>query len=105
MDLPSTGWVTVLAGLLARGPLPRCFRPSQFPSGRIDAGPPLPVAGAAPALTDSALRARRVPALPPFLPPPLSDLSLSEPVSGRVGLWSKADSYVYFTDYSATPAN
>jgi len=31
--------------------------------------------------------------------------SLSEPVSGRVGLWSKADSYVYFTDYSATPAN
>ena len=31
--------------------------------------------------------------------------SLSEPVSGRIGLWSKADSYVYFTDYSATPAN
>jgi hypothetical protein len=29
--------------------------------------------------------------------------SLSEPVSGRIGLWSKADSYVYFTDYTATP--
>jgi hypothetical protein len=31
--------------------------------------------------------------------------SLPESVSGRIGLWSKADSYVYFTDYSATPAN
>jgi hypothetical protein len=31
--------------------------------------------------------------------------SLPEPVSGRIGLWSKADSYVYFTDYSATPTN
>src|SRR5215212_3081685 len=31
--------------------------------------------------------------------------SLSEPVSGRIGLWSKADSYVYFTDYNATPTN
>lgn len=31
--------------------------------------------------------------------------SLAEPVSGRIGLWSKADSYVYFTDYSAVPAN
>ena len=31
--------------------------------------------------------------------------SLPEPVSGRIGLWSKADSYVYFADYSATPAN
>src|SRR5204862_6976011 len=27
--------------------------------------------------------------------------SLSEPVSGRIGLWSKADSYVYFSDYQA----
>src|SRR5205814_2038370 len=31
--------------------------------------------------------------------------SLPEPVSGRIGLWSKADSYVYFTDYNATPTN
>ena len=31
--------------------------------------------------------------------------TLPEPVSGRIGLWSKADSYVYFSDYSATPAN
>ena len=31
--------------------------------------------------------------------------SLPEPISGRIGLWSKADSYVYFTDYSAVPAN
>ena len=31
--------------------------------------------------------------------------SLPEPVSGRIGLWSKADSYVYFADYSATPTN
>ena len=31
--------------------------------------------------------------------------SLPEPVSGRIGLWSKADSYVYFADYSAMPAN
>ena len=29
---PSTGWVTVLAGLLARGSL-SCVRPSRFPSG------------------------------------------------------------------------
>lgn len=31
--------------------------------------------------------------------------SLAGPVSGRVGLWSKADSYVYFDDYTVTPAN
>ncbi len=31
--------------------------------------------------------------------------SLPEPISGRIGLWSKADSYVYFADYSATPGN
>ena len=31
--------------------------------------------------------------------------TLSEPVSGRIGLWSKADSYVYFSDYSAAPTN
>jgi hypothetical protein len=27
------------------------------------------------------------------------------PVSGRVGLWSKADSHVYFDDYTVTPAD
>jgi len=27
------------------------------------------------------------------------------PISGRIGLWSKADSYVYFDDYRVTPAN
>src|SRR5215210_3217900 len=26
------------------------------------------------------------------------------PISGKIGLWSKADSYVRFADYSATPA-
>lgn len=29
---------------------------------------------------------------------------LAAPVSGRVGLWSKADSVVYFDDYRVTPA-
>src|SRR5471032_3060671 len=47
MDLPSTGWVTALAGFLARGSLLSCVQPSQFPSGRADAGSPLTVAGAA----------------------------------------------------------
>jgi hypothetical protein len=27
------------------------------------------------------------------------------PVSGKVGLWSKADSYVLSDDYTVTPAN
>ena len=27
------------------------------------------------------------------------------PISGKVGLWSKADSYVFFDDYTVTPAN
>ena len=30
---------------------------------------------------------------------------LSEPVAGRVGLWSKADSHVYFDNYTVTPAD
>jgi len=47
MDPSSTGWVTVLAGLLARGSSPSCVQPSRFPSGRADAGSPLTVAGAA----------------------------------------------------------
>jgi hypothetical protein len=31
--------------------------------------------------------------------------TLPKPVSGRVGLWSKADSHVYFDDYTVTPAD
>jgi len=30
---------------------------------------------------------------------------LSEPVAGRIGLWSKADSHMYFNNYTVTPAN
>ena len=30
---------------------------------------------------------------------------LAEPVAGRIGLWSKADSYVYFDGFTATPSN
>jgi hypothetical protein len=30
---------------------------------------------------------------------------LPEPVSGRIGLWSKADSHMYFDDYTVTPAD
>lgn len=33
----------------------------------------------------------------------LLDYTLSEPVSGRVGLWSKTDSVSYFDDYVVTP--
>jgi hypothetical protein len=29
---------------------------------------------------------------------------LPEPVSGRIGLWSKADSRMYFSDLTVTPA-
>ena len=29
----------------------------------------------------------------------------TEPISGRVGLWSKADSYVFFDDYIVTPSD
>src|SRR5215218_5578901 len=29
----------------------------------------------------------------------------SEPISGRIGLWSKADSYVYFDDYTVSGSN
>jgi hypothetical protein len=28
-----------------------------------------------------------------------------EPISGKIGLWSKADSYVFFDDYTVTPTN
>jgi hypothetical protein len=30
---------------------------------------------------------------------------LPQPVSGRIGLWSKADSHMYFDDYTVTPAD
>jgi hypothetical protein len=30
---------------------------------------------------------------------------LPEPVTGRIGLWSKADSHMYFDDYTVTPAD
>jgi hypothetical protein len=30
---------------------------------------------------------------------------LPAPVSGRIGLWSKADSHMYFDDYTVTPAD
>ena len=30
---------------------------------------------------------------------------LPAPVTGRIGLWSKADSYVYFDDYTVSPAD
>jgi len=31
--------------------------------------------------------------------------TLAQPVSGRIGLWSKADSHMYFSDYTITSAN
>ena len=31
--------------------------------------------------------------------------TLPAPVSGRIGLWSKADSHVYFDDFAVTPAD
>ena len=34
---------------------------------------------------------------------PYLDYTLPEPASGRVGLWSKADSYVYFSDFMVHP--
>jgi hypothetical protein len=30
---------------------------------------------------------------------------LPEPVAGRIGLWSKADSHMYFDDYTVTPSD
>jgi len=31
--------------------------------------------------------------------------TLPQPVSGRIGLWSKADSHMYFDDYTVTPSD
>jgi hypothetical protein len=36
---------------------------------------------------------------------PYLEHALPHPVSGRIGLWSKADSHVYFDDYTVTPAD
>ena len=33
------------------------------------------------------------------------EFTLTTPVSGRVGLWSKADSYMHFSDYTVTTTN
>ena len=35
----------------------------------------------------------------------LLDYTLAEPVSGKVGLWSKTDSVSYFDDFTVTPAD
>jgi hypothetical protein len=35
---------------------------------------------------------------------PYLDYTLPAPISGRVGLWSKSDSYVYFSDFVVHPA-
>jgi hypothetical protein len=35
---------------------------------------------------------------------PYLDYTLPQPISGRIGLWSKADSYVYFSDFVVHPA-
>lgn len=35
----------------------------------------------------------------------LLEHTLPDAVSGKVGLWSKADSYVYFDDYTVAPSN
>lgn len=34
---------------------------------------------------------------------PMHDYTLSEPVSGKIGVWSKTDSMVEFADYTVTP--
>ncbi len=33
------------------------------------------------------------------------EYTLAQPVSGRIGLWSKADSHMYFADYTVTKAD
>lgn len=35
---------------------------------------------------------------------PLLDYTLAEPVSGKIGLWSKTDSISYFDDFTVAPA-
>jgi len=34
----------------------------------------------------------------------LLEYALAEPVSGRIGVWSKTDSVSYFDDFAVTPA-
>jgi hypothetical protein len=36
---------------------------------------------------------------------PYLEHTLPEPVSGKIGLWSKADSYMFFDQYTVTPAD
>jgi hypothetical protein len=36
---------------------------------------------------------------------PYLEHTWTEPISGRIGLWSKADSHVYFDNYTVTPAD
>ena len=31
--------------------------------------------------------------------------TLAQPASGRIGLWSKADSHMYFSDYTVAAAD
>lgn len=35
---------------------------------------------------------------------PMHDYTLSEPVSGRIGVWSKTDSMILFDDFTVTPS-
>src|ERR1019366_6041280 len=62
------GWVTALAGLLARGSLLSCVRPSRFPSGHADAGSPLTVACECDYAPPAAWRAAQLTRITP--PPP-----------------------------------
>ena len=87
MDAPSTGWVTALAGLLARGSSPSCVRPSRFPSGHVDAGSPLTVAGAATDFRKFATCERadfRVPSFVPGFTRGTSTLKCSLEAAGQV---------------------
>jgi hypothetical protein len=34
----------------------------------------------------------------------LLDYALSEPVSGKLGVWSKTDSVIYYDDFTVTPS-
>ena len=34
----------------------------------------------------------------------LIEFTWTEPISGKIGLWSKTDSVSYFTDFTVTPA-
>ena len=84
VDAPPTGWVTALAGLLARGSLP-CIRPSRFAGFPVlqwssaDEGSPLTVAGAATDYCDIANYNNAATVFP--LSPPARP---GEPTRGRI---------------------